>query len=336
MAGAPAFALPAALEATEPPEARGLQRDEVRLLVARRGDGGLEHARFRDLPAFLAPGDVVVVNTSATLPAALPAGDLDLHLSTPAPDASGLWVVELRDGTRPFLRARTGAVLPLPAGGRAELLAPYAAGRRLWLARLDLGGRDLLAYLNDHGSPIRYGYVPRAWPLEDYQTVYALEPGSAEMPSAGRPFTAELVTRLVAGGVQVAPVVLHTGVSSPERGEPPFPERYRVPEATARLVNAARGRVIAVGTTVVRALETVAGSDGTVRAGGGWTRLTVSPERPLRAIDGLITGWHEPQASHLELLRAAAGDALLQRSYREALARGYLWHEFGDSHLVLP
>ena len=336
MAGAPAFALPPALEATAPPEARGLARDEVRLLVARRGDGSVAHASFRDLPRFLAPGDVVVVNTSATLPAALPAGDLAVHLSTPVPDRSPHWVVELRDGPNPYLRARGGDVLHLPAGGRATLLARYAAGRRLWVAALDLGGRDVVAYLHAHGQPIRYRYVPRAWPLRDYQTVYALQDGSAEMPSAGRPFTAELITRLVAGGVAVAPLVLHTGVSSPERGEPPFPERYRVPEETARVVNAARGRVIAVGTTVVRALETVAAPDGTVRAAAGWTRLTVSPERPLRVVDGLITGWHEPQASHLELLRAAAGDALLQRSYRGALAAGYLWHEFGDSHLVLP
>jgi S-adenosylmethionine:tRNA ribosyltransferase-isomerase len=336
MAAAPAFTLPAALEASAPPEARGMARDEVRLLVARRGDGRLEHARFRELPSFLRAGDLVVVNTSATLPAALPAGELELHLSPPAPDGSPHWVVELRAGTGPYLRARTGDAVELPAGGRVELLAPYASGRRLWLARLDLGGQDLLAYLAEHGRPIRYGYVPRAWPLEAYQTVYAREPGSAEMPSAGRPFTPELVTRLVAGGVPVAPVLLHTGVSSPERGEPPFPERYRVPAATARLVNAARGRVIAVGTTVVRALETVAAPDGTVHAGAGWTRLVVGPERGLRAVAGLITGWHEPHASHLELLRAVAGDDLLDRSYREALARGYLWHEFGDSHLVLP
>jgi S-adenosylmethionine:tRNA ribosyltransferase-isomerase len=336
MGATPAFALPAALEATEPPEARGLARDEVRMLVARRRDRRLEHARFRDLPSFLAPGDLVVVNTSATVPAALPAGDLELHLSTPSPDGAPRWVVELRDGTRPYRNARSGDVVALPAGGRAELLAPYASGRRLWLCRLELGGRDLLAYLHEHGRPIRYGYVLRPWPLEDYQTVYAREPGSAEMPSAGRPFTPELITRLVAGGVQVAPVVLHTGVSSPERGEPPFPERYRVPEPTARLVNATRGRIIAVGTTVVRALETVAGPDGIVRAGAGWTRLVVSPERRLRVVDALISGWHEPQASHLELLRAAAGDELLQRSYDEALAREYLWHEFGDSHLVLP
>ncbi|MFL5837731.1 MAG: S-adenosylmethionine:tRNA ribosyltransferase-isomerase [Solirubrobacteraceae bacterium] len=330
-AGALSFELPARLEAREPPP----QRDAVRLMVATRSDGRLAHTHFRDLPDFLAPGDLVVVNTSATLPAALQAGELTLHLSTPAPDGSPHWVVELRDGDRPHRFARAGDTLPLPAGGRAELLAPYASGRRLWLARLDLPA-PLLDYLRDHGRPIRYGYVPRAWPLSAYQTVYANEPGSAEMPSAGRPFTAELITRLVAAGVQFAPVVLHTGVSSPERGEPPFPERYRVPDTTARLVNAAPGRVIAVGTTVVRALETVTAADGTVRDGAGWTRLVIGPERGLRAIDGLITGWHEPEASHLELLGEAAGDAVLHRAYREALRHGYRWHEFGDSLLVLP
>jgi S-adenosylmethionine:tRNA ribosyltransferase-isomerase len=203
------------------------------------------------------------------------------------------------------------------------------------VARLDLPApfRD---YLAAHGRPIRYGYVPRPWPLEAYQNAYALEPGSAEMPSAGRPFTPELITRLVAGGVQVAPLVLHTGVSSPERGEPPFPERYRVPAETAAAVNAAHGRVVAVGTTVVRALETVAAPDGTVAPGAGWTRLVIGPERGLRAVDGVITGWHEPEASHLDLLHAAAGDALLRTSYAEALVHGYRWHEFGDSHLILP
>jgi S-adenosylmethionine:tRNA ribosyltransferase-isomerase len=159
------------------------------------------------------------------------------------------------------------------------------------------------------------------------------------MPSAGRPFTAELVTELVAGGILVAPVILHTGVSSPERGERPYPERFRVPGATARLVNAVRGwngRVIAVGTTVVRALETVVAGDGTVSEGQGWTSLVVTTERGLRAIDGLLTGWHEGESSHFELLEAAAGAELLERSYRAALEHGYRWHEFGDLHLILP
>ncbi len=340
-----AFELPPRLEAHEPPEARGLARDEVRLLVASGRDGRITHTRFRDLPAFLAPGDLVVVNTSATLPAALPAERtdgwrLELRLSTPAPHrvAEHWWIVELRATDRPFLSGREGDELTLPGGGRATILAPYAGGRRLWLAKLDLP-EPLTDYLGRHGHPIRYGYVPKEWPLSAYQNAFALEPGSAEMASAGRPLTAELVTTLVARGIQVAPVTLHTGVSSPERGEAPYAERYRVPETTARLVNAVRassGRVIAVGTTVVRALETVAAPDGTVIAGEGWTNLVIDPTRGVHAVDGLITGWHEPQASHLELLRALADEELLDRCYHEALAHGYLWHEFGDSHLILP
>ncbi len=206
------------------------------------------------------------------------------------------------------------------------------------LARF-VGVQPVLEYLERHGEPIRYGHTSGRWPLADYQNVYATTPGSAEMPSAGRPFTTELLTQLVACGVMAAPLILHAGVSSPERHEPPFPEHYAVPGPTARLVNAARGwggRVIAVGTTVVRALESVASPGGVVESGAGWTWLVVGPERPLRVVDGLITGWHEPEASHLQMLEAVAGQELLARCYREALARGYLWHEFGDSHLILP
>jgi S-adenosylmethionine:tRNA ribosyltransferase-isomerase len=339
------FELPHRLEAHEPPEARGLARDDVRLLVACKRDGRITHARFKDLPRFLAPGDLVVVNTSATLPAALPAEHsdgwkLELRLSTPVPHrvAERWWIVELRASEQPFLAGREGDELSLPDDGRATIVAPYAGGRRLWLARLDLPA-PLADYLEAHGRPIRYGYVPREWPLSMYQNAFGVEPGSAEMASAGRPFTAELVTRLVATGIHVAPLTLHTGVSSPERGEAPYPERYRVPETTARLVNAVRGwggRVIAVGTTVVRALESVAASDGTVTAGEGWTNLALDAERGVYAVGGLITGWHEPEASHLQLLRAIADEELLDRSYREALQHGYLWHEFGDSHLILP
>lgn len=332
------------LEAHEPPEARGdASRDDVRLLVSSRADGSIVHGRFRDLPQFLAPGDLVVVNTSATLPAALhvtraDGESLELRLSTPArdQDPERFWIVELRRGDAPFGGVRVGEQFELPGGGTAVILAPYA-GVRLWLARLDLPVQ-LERYLEAHGRPIRYGYVPQRWPISAYQNVYAVEPGSAEMASAGRPFTAELITELVAGGVLVAPIVLHTGVSSQERHERPYPERYRVPENTARLVNSVHdwgGRVVATGTTVVRALETVARSDGIVVPGEGWTGLVVTPERGLRAVDGLLSGFHEADASHLDLLSAAAGPELLARSYRSALEHGYRWHEFGDSHLIL-
>jgi S-adenosylmethionine:tRNA ribosyltransferase-isomerase len=216
------------------------------------------------------------------------------------------------------------------------LVAPYEGSTRLVLARLDLPA-PVDTYLREHGHPIRYDYAGD-WPIDAYQTVFAVDPGSAEMPSAARPFTPELVTELVARGVLIAPVTLHTGVSSLEHDEEPYEERYRVPPTTARLVNSVHawgGRVIAVGTTVVRALETVTTPRGTAAPGEGSTGLVVTPERGLRAVDGLLTGWHEPRSSHLKLLEAAAGPKLLERSYAAARARGYLFHEFGDVHLIL-
>ncbi len=333
--------------AAEPPEARGLARDGVRLLVARRAEQALAHATFRDLPRFLAPGDLLVVNTSATLPAAVPTLDGRLvHLSTRLP--GGAWVVEVRrpvgDGSAPWPDAKPGERLAVPGGGVVELLAgypldrPHADGVRLWLAALRLP-EPLHAYLARHGRPIRYAYAGGAWPLADYQTVFATEPGSAEMPSAGRAFTPELLTALVARGVGVTPLVLHTGVSSQDAGEAPYAEWYRVPAATAQRVNATRasgGRVVAVGTTVTRALETVAAPGGRVAPGEGWTELVITPERGVRAVDGLLTGWHAPEASHLALLEAVAGRPLLVASYAAAAEQGYRWHEFGDLHLILP
>jgi S-adenosylmethionine:tRNA ribosyltransferase-isomerase len=313
------------------------------MLVTYRQSRKLVHTRFRDLPDFLRPGDLLAVNTSATLPAAVPAQrssgeQLVVHLSTPQPGAGeDRWVVELRRNGEKFRLSRA-ETLTLPAGGRAELLSPLLPGSRLWIVGLELP-EPLLPYLVRHGRPIRYAYVPDEHPLAAYQTVFATEPGSAEMPSAGRPFSHELVTALVARGVVIAPIVLHTGVSSLEEGEDPYPERFRVLRETARLVNAVRGwggRVIAVGTTVVRALETVAQPDGSVGPEEGWTHLVVTPERGLSTVDGLLTGWHEPTSSHLDLLRAAAGEELLARSYDAALRNGYRWHEFGDSHLILP
>ncbi len=328
----------AAVPRAEPPR---LGREDVAMLVATRGDGALVHARFSELSSYLAAGDLLVVNTSATVPAALPARlggrAVTLHLSTPLADER--WVVELRTSDRlRFGPPPIGARIELPGGAGAELLAPYLGSARLCVARLSVG-EPLGAYLSRHGGPIRYASDGDDRPIAAYQTVFACEPGSAEMPSAGRPFTTTLVTELVARGVLIAPVTLHTGVSSLERGEAPYPERYRVPAATARLANAVHrwgGRVIAVGTTVVRGLETVTDADGAIHPGEGSTNLVVTPRRGLRAIDGLLTGWHESDSSHLELLEAAAGPDLLERCYRAARAGGYLWHEFGDLNLILP
>jgi S-adenosylmethionine:tRNA ribosyltransferase-isomerase len=343
LGGLPVFDLPPELEASAPPEARGLTRDAVRMLVASRGDGSLVHATFAELPRFLHDGDLVVVNTSGTLAAEIPvvgpdANGLVVRLSTQLP--ADLWTVELRRAGAPFFDASAGEAVDLPAGGQVVLLTPYAmhpAGVRLWIAKVAVPER-LLTYLAEHGHPIRYGYVQGNWPITAYQNVYANEPGSAEMPSAGRPFSPEVLTRLMASGIGVAPVLLHTGVASVEASEPPYPEYFRISQATADRVNDTHrhgGRVVAVGTTVVRALETVVDDRGHVHPATGWTDTVVTPDRVIRSIDGMLTGWHEPEASHLAMLEAVAGRELLERSYAAALGDGYLWHEFGDVHLVL-
>jgi S-adenosylmethionine:tRNA ribosyltransferase-isomerase len=362
------FELPAALEATEPPEARGLKRDDVRMLVSNVERDSIAHAQFSDLPVWLSQGDLLVVNTSGTLNAALSvntnAGEpFELHLSTHLP--GGFWTVELRRpgpiASLPYHDAAAGLRLQLPAGGRATLLAPYPlvanldSPSRLWMAALKLPD-PVHTYLARHGFPIRYSYVKRPWPSSMYQTVFANEAGSAEMPSAGRPFTPELVTRLVGRGVEITPLLLHTGVASLEDHEPPYEEFYRVSRETAERVNAAKRaghRIVAVGTTVVRALETVTDASGTTHPGEGWTNLVITPERALRSVTSLVTGLHEPRATHLAMLErvvaAAArdhaadmtisasicGPCHLERAYAEAHRAGYLWHEFGDSHLIL-
>lgn len=404
------------LAATEPAEARGLRRDEVRLLVSDVARDSLHHARFRDLPHLLSEVDLLVVNASGTLNAALPAdidgtglaaaGTFFLHLSTHL--GNDVWVVELRQpgpvASLPFRDAYAGLTLRLPADARATLLAPHppsavpssrsaasspsalsspavapashsssssSSSSRLWRAELRLpadtplsaGSRShsrsharylpgaMRRYLDRHGLPIRYSYVPAPWPPAMYQTIFATEPGSAEMPSAARPFTPDLVTRLIARGIQIAPLVLHTGVASLEDHEPPYAEYYRVSPETAARVNAARRaghRIAAVGTTVVRALETVTDAHGVTHAGEGWTDLVITPDRPLRAVDALVTGLHEPRATHLAILERVidsrvidgrapshAVSSHLARAYAEARRGGYLWHEFGDAHLIL-
>jgi S-adenosylmethionine:tRNA ribosyltransferase-isomerase len=340
------FTLPPELEAPSPPEARGMTRDSVRMLVASRGDGRLTHSHFSELPRFLAEGDLVVLNTSGTLAAEVDGTDSDgqavqIHLSTQLP--AGLWTVEVRRDGQACLDAVSGTGITLRGGGQISLLTPYSPGPaglgvRLWVARLETRVA-LHTYLARHGRPIRYGYVQGTYPITAYQNVYATEPGSAEMPSAGRPFTPEVLTRLVAKGVGVAPLLLHTGVASLEATEPPYAEYFRVSSSTAHRVNDTRrsgGRVIAVGTTVVRALESVVDEHGRVHPSEGWTETVVSPAHPVRSIDGLLTGWHEPEASHLAMLEAIAGRPILESSYAAALAEGYFWHEFGDVHLILP
>lgn len=342
-AGRLRFVLPPSRIADRPIERRGGARDDGLLLVADAAWGKITHRRMRALPDVLRPGDLLVVNDSATLPAAVPAADGSLiHLATNLPDGS--WLIEVRvpcgAGSHPVPDVEAGQRFDLPDGVVVTAVAPFARtadGVRLWHSDVE-PGVDRIAWLLRNGRPIRYGCGEQRWPLSDYQTVFSHVPGSAEMPSASRGFTERLVADLTAAGIEVVAVTLHTGVSSAEAGERPHPEWMSVGATAAARIRRARhdgGRVIAVGTTVVRALESAVDADGEVQPMTGWTGLIVTPERGAPSVDGLLTGWHEPEASHLDLIEAVAGRHILERSYAAAIAGPYLWHEFGDFHLVL-
>ena len=346
------FELRPELEAHEPAEMRGSGRDDVRMIVSDRASGRVIDTHFRALPEFLRDGDLLVLNTSATLPAALVAlrenGDeIALHWSTSLP--GGLHVIEPRLGAPPSagsrsptkagtpLPARASEVLTLPGGAHATLLTPYRDSQRLWIARLDIDV-PIADYLRRWGRPIRYPYVDRRFPIDAYQNVFARIEGSAEMPSAGRAFTRSMLACLRARGVGIARLVLHTGVASLESNEKPYEEWYEVPHRTAQRVRETKSRggsVIAVGTTVVRALETSVDANGDVVGSRGWTDLVISPDRGVRVVDGRLTGLHEPRASHLAMLEAIAGRETIEKAYAVALEREYLWHEFGDVHLIV-
>lgn len=343
------FTLPAELSAQEPPERRGITRDKVRLMVINRANHQVEHTRFDNLAEFLRPGDLLVFNSSRTLPAALdgceaPTGPcMQVRLAQHLPDDSWLALLLCQQGNPFACGLRGGMQIDFGQGLLGTVYDRDENIPRLWKLRFSKSGTELMDLLYRLGHPIRYEYVSAPWDLDYYQTVYAKEPGSAEMPSAGRAFTWKLLFDLRRGGIETAHIVLHTSLSSYMDDEldaqhPASEEEYLLSEAAAQKINRTHeegGRVIAVGTTVVRALESVADETGKVQSGHGYTRLHITSEHKLRTVDGLLTGLHEPEASHLDLLTAFLPAQQIQEAYEDAVQRRYLWHEFGDLNLIV-
>lgn len=342
------FTLPSELAAKAPPERRGIARDRVRLMVIDRANYGVSHTRFDRLSEFLRPGDLLVFNSSRTLPASiqgcpLTGPCLEARLAHHLPDDSWLALLLCQQGEPFACELHPGMQLHFDSGLMATIEHPDITIPRLWKLRFSKTGAELIDWLYRSGEPIRYEYVSSPWDLDYYQTVYAREPGSAEMPSAGRAFTWKLLFELKRQGIETAHIVLHTGLSSYMDDELDAQhlaseEEYFISEAAAATINRARqrnGRIVAVGTTVVRALESAIDSTGTIRPQHRYTRLRITANHSLRAIDGLLTGLHEPEASHLDLLTAFLPAPIIQSSYEDAVQQKYLWHEFGDLNLIL-
>ncbi len=349
MSSAFSFTLPPELQAKEPPERRGVARDQVRLMVIDRSTKRVIHTRFDRLGEFLRRGDLLVFNTSRTLPASLKGCGaqsgpcIEVRLAEHLPDDSWLALLLCQKGDPFSCGLRNGMEVSFGDGLTGLVQDRDTRIPRLWRLRFSKSGAEFVDSIYRLGRPIRYEYVSAPWDLDYYQTVYAQEPGSAEMPSAGRAFTWRHLFDLRRRGVEAAYVLLHTGLSSYADDELDAQhcaseEEYLVGEGAANKIKAARkrgARVIAVGTTVVRALESVAEESGKIQTGHGYTRLRITAEHRLRVVDGLLTGLHEPEASHLDLLTAFLPANEIRQAYEDAVRQKYLWHEFGDLNLIL-
>jgi S-adenosylmethionine:tRNA ribosyltransferase-isomerase len=335
------IAAPRELRASLPAELRGARRDGARLCVVERASGRISHTTVASLGEHLAPGDLLVVNSSRTLPAALQvdrdgAPQVQLRLGALRDHEWDALAVETAPPHRNVPLA-PGETLRGPGGLRLRVLAPRSDAPLLW--RMSILSGDPVRTLLSAGEPIRYSYVPDPVPLEHYQTVYAGAPGSVETPSAGRHLTWELLGELRRHGVDLTDIVLHCGLSSFQDDDvdlqkPLIEERFEVTQESATRINRA-ARVIAVGTSVIRTLETAVDERRNVQPMSGWTRLVITPSTRLRVVDALLTGLHEPPATHLDMLGALLDRDLLERAYAEVRERRYLWHEFGDAMLIL-
>jgi S-adenosylmethionine:tRNA ribosyltransferase-isomerase len=323
-----------------------VSREDVRLLVIDPVAHATASARFAELPALLAPGDVVVVNDAATLPAVLRGRVRDDFVEARVIDTAPLTAVLFGPGDH---RTRTEHRPPPPRVspgdelifGALELRVRRVSAISPRLVELEHPGDDALyETIYRDGAPIQYAHRDAPLPMWAVQTAYATRPWAAEMPSAGRALTWDILLALRRRGVEVAALTHAAGPSA--TGDAaldaalPLPERYEIPARTAQLVSNARGRVIAIGTTVVRALESAADANGTVAAGNGIATLVLTPAYRPRVVDGIVSGIHAPEESHFRLLGAFADASTLAAADARARAEHYQRHELGDACLVLP
>ena len=335
------FYLPSELNASQPPERRGIRRDHVKMMVLDKKTGHVRHDQFFQLTDYLNAGDLVVMNNSRTVPAILQAvlfrdtkiiqEEVEIRLARRRNEE--IWdVLVVAEGVK------LGDILHFSSDLTAVVI-DLNAGTPLITILFSKKGTDLFNSIYSLGEPIRYEYINNKWGLDYYQTVFASHPGSVEMPSAGRAFSWELLFNLQRKGIELDFIQLHTGLSyllddELETSPTDNYEEYHLFEKTIekiRTTKANGGRVIAVGTTVVRALE----SAGVTGALNGVTNLYINQSFPLKMVDGIITGFHEPKASHLDMLTSFVPQDLLWSAYKEAINQQYLWHEFGDMNLIL-
>lgn len=328
------FILPHELHAAFPPERRGVRRDHVRMMTIDRKSGKVIHDSFNHLADYVKPGDMIVLNNSRTIPAALRATihsqEIEVRLARCLSETSWEALILLDN-------VEIGDCLQFSD----ELSAVVIDRKRdspLLVLRFSISGLSLFQHVYSLGEPIRYEYIEESWDLHYYQNVYGTVPGSVELASAGRAFSWEMLLDLQKRGIQLSYLQLHTGLSYLNDNNQLSPkeniERYDIPQETMAAVlktKASGGKVIAVGTTVVRALESAVSTG----ISSGETALYIDAAFPLEIVDGIITGFHEPEASHLDMLTAFISPEILFNAYGEAIREKYLWHEFGDINFII-
>lgn len=326
------------------------RRADSRLMVVRRGDGSVRHSSFRQLGEELRSGDLLVLNDTRVLPARFWAqrqtGGAVEGLFLQEVEA-GLWSVLLRSGGR----LRVGELLRL-AGTETTLTIEQAGQGQPWRVRVE-PARSAAELLQQVGRTPLPPYIHRqrddSRESEDrqrYQTVYASRPGAVAAPTAGLHFTPQMLEELVGRGIQQAAVTLHVGAGTFQpiqvddlADHVMDPEWYELPAATAAKIERARaagGRIVAVGTTTTRVLESCVSGDGSrLNAGSGWTNLFITPGYRFRVVDVLLTNFHLPESTLLALVFAFAGRELILSAYGQAIAAGYRFYSYGDAMLIV-